>query len=234
MARITRKELKTDKFALEVEQTVTFFEEHRTQVLRIAGIAIVVVLLIVGLSVYRGRQRSAREAELGAAIQIQEAPIGGAAPNAQITFPTQAEKDKAAIKAFADLATKYRGSEEGLIAENYLGSIAADQGRLPDAEKQFKSVADSGNTQLASVAKLSLAQVYEVEGRAKESEAVLRELMDHPTELVSREQAAFVLARQLGKTNPAEAKKLIDPLRTSSNPTISQQAISLSAELAQQ
>ena len=234
MARITRKELKTDKFALEVEQTVDFFEEHRNEVLRYGGIAVVVILLVVGIVMYRSHQRANREQELGAAIQVQEAPVGGAAPGNPIFFPTQAEKDKAAIKAFADIATKYSGSDEGIIAENYLGAIAADQGRLDDAEKRFKSVADSGNKALASVAKLSLADIYAVQGKNKESEAVLRDLMDHPTELVSRDQAAFKLARLLAKSNPAEARKLIDPLRTSSNPTVSQDAISLSAELAQQ
>ena len=32
MARITRKELKADKFALEVEHTVTLFEEHKREI----------------------------------------------------------------------------------------------------------------------------------------------------------------------------------------------------------
>ena len=234
MARITRKELKSDKFALEVGQTVDFFEEHRTEVLRYGGIAVVVILLVAGFFIYSSRQRTAREQALGDAIQIQEAPVGAAPPGATVSFPNQAEKDKAAIKAFADLAVKYSGSEEAIIAENYLGAIAADQGKLPDAEKRFKSVADSGNKQLASVAKLSLAQLYEVQGRSKEAETLLRDLLDHPTEFVSKEQVSFALARLLIKSNPAEARKLIDPLRTSANPTISQEAISLSAELAQQ
>ena len=36
VARITRKELKSDKFALEVEHTVTFFEEHQKELIRYA------------------------------------------------------------------------------------------------------------------------------------------------------------------------------------------------------
>ena len=34
MSRITRKELKTDKFALEVEHTVSLFEQHRQEIIR--------------------------------------------------------------------------------------------------------------------------------------------------------------------------------------------------------
>jgi Flp pilus assembly protein TadD len=234
VARITRKELKTDKFALEVEQTVDFFEEHRTEILRYGGIAAVVALLIVGFFIYRGRQGGTREAQLGAAIEIQEAPVGGAAPGTPIVFATQAEKNQAATKAFTDLAARYPGTTEGIIARNYLGAILTDEGKLSEAETQFKTVADSGNKDLASNAKLSLADLYAVQGRQKDAEAVLRDLIAHPTVFVSKEQATFKLARLLAKSDPAEARKLIDPLRTSSDPGISQQAINFSAELAQQ
>ena len=40
MSRITRKELKTDKFALEIGHTVTFFEEHRQEIIRYGGVAL--------------------------------------------------------------------------------------------------------------------------------------------------------------------------------------------------
>ena len=46
MARITRKELKSDKFALEVGQTVSFFEEHRQEILRYGAIALGVAVLV--------------------------------------------------------------------------------------------------------------------------------------------------------------------------------------------
>ena len=234
MARITRKELKTDKFALEVEQTVTYFEEHRTEVLRYGAVAAAVVLLILGIFVYRNHQRSARQEELATAIQIQEASIGGTSPGTVFSFPTLEEKEKAASKAFAELATKYSGSNEGIIAENYLGAIAVDQGKLDQAEKRYKAVADSGNTKLASLAKFSLAQIYFVQNRNKEGEALLRDLIAHPTEFVSKDQATFALANALAKTNAAEARRLIEPLRTSPDPTVSQDAISLYTQLGSQ
>ena len=47
MARITRKELKTDKFALEVGHTVDFFEEHHTEIVRYGAAALVVIAIVV-------------------------------------------------------------------------------------------------------------------------------------------------------------------------------------------
>lgn len=235
MARITRKDLKTDKFALEVEHTVDFFEEHRREVLRYGAVALAVVLAILALWSWRRHQQAARGEALAQAIQVQEAPLGAAAPQGSpmLTFPTQQAKDQAALKSFGEVASKYSGSDEGLIAEYYLASIAADQGKIQDAEKRFKQVADSGDGKYASLAKLSLAQVYFATGRATQGEQLLRRLMDKPTEFVSKEEAAIALARQLALTRPAEARKLLDPLRTS-RPGVSQVAIQLYSELPPQ
>jgi predicted negative regulator of RcsB-dependent stress response len=71
-----------------------------------------------------------------------------------------------AIRVFAELQTKYSGSAEGEIAQYYLGSIKADQGKLAEAEKLFQEVAQKGDEKYASLAKLSLAQILFADGRA--------------------------------------------------------------------
>ena len=233
MARITRKELKTDKFALEVGHTVDFFEEHQTEIIRYGAIALVVAAIVVGILFYRGHQRSVRQEALAHALDVQQAPIGQPAPGGTTSFPTQAAKDKEATKVFSDMASRYSGTDEGYIAEYYLGSIAADQGNLGEAEKRFASVADSGNKQYASLAKLSLGQVYFAEGKNDQGEKTLRSLMDHPTVFVSKEHAAIALARALAHTKPAEARKLLGPLRAIPGP-ISQTAIQAYSELPPQ
>lgn len=233
MARITRKELKTDKFALEVGHTVDFFEEHRSEVIRYAAAAIAVAAVVVLILVYRNHQHAVRQEALAKAIAVQEAPVGQASPGAPISFPTQDAKDKAAVKAFSELAAKYGGTDEGYIAEYYLGCIAADQGKIGDADKRFSSVADNANAKYASLAKLSLGQLYFAEGKAAQGEQMLRGLMDKPTVFVSKDQAAIVLARLLAPTKPAEARKLLDPLRAKPGP-VSQTAIQAYADLPPQ
>ncbi len=213
MARITRKELKTDKFALEVEHTVTFFEEHRKEIVRYGGIALVVVALVLGWMAYSRHQHAAREAALARAIDVQESPIGPPQPGQNRNFPTQESKDQAAIQAFTQVTQAYPGSAESEIAEYYLGSIRADQGKLAEAEKSYKEVADKGDARYASLARLSLAQIYFADGRDSQGESVLRDLMAHPTAFVSKDEAAISLARYLIAKKPAEARKLLEPLR---------------------
>jgi predicted negative regulator of RcsB-dependent stress response len=230
VARITRKELKADKFALEVEHTVDFFEEHQTEIIRYGAVALAVAAIVVAVMLYRGHLHTVRQEALSHAMEVQQAPVGQAPPGGTISFPTQEAKDKEAIKVFSELASKYSGTDEGYIAEYYLGSIAADQGKLGDAEKRFLSVADSGHKRYASLARLSLGQIYFGEGKADLGEKTLRALMDHPTAFVSKEQAAIVLAKMLAPSKPAEARKLLDPLRAVRGP-VSQTAIQAYSEL---
>jgi hypothetical protein len=43
---------------------------------------------------------------------------------------------------------------------------------------------------------------------------MLRDLIAHPTVFVSSEQATITLARYLANKKPAEARKLLEPLRS--------------------
>jgi predicted negative regulator of RcsB-dependent stress response len=230
VARITRKELKTDKFALEVEHTVTFFEEHQPEIIRYGGIALAVIVVIAGFVIYQRSAHGTREEALAAAIRVQEAPAGGMSATGGLSFPTQEAKDQEATKVFTDLRNKYPSSAEGEIAGYYLGSIKADQGKLAEAEKYFHDVAENGDANYASLAKLSLAQIYFSDGRDTQGETVLRQLIDHPTVFVSSDQATMQLARYLAVKKPAEARKLLEPLRTRPN-AVGQAALTLYAEL---
>jgi len=233
VARITRKELKTDKFALEIGHTVDFFEEHEREIIRYGAAALAVAAIVVLIFVYRNHEHNVRQEALSKALEKQAEPVGQAAPGTADSFPTQDAKDKELNKVFSELAAKYSGTDEGYIAEFNLGCMAADQGKLGEADKLFSAVADGAGKKYASLAKLSLGQLYFAEGKPGPGEQMLRSLMDNPTVFVSKDQAAIVLARMLAPTKPAEARKLLDPLRAKPGP-VSQTAIQAYAELPPQ
>jgi predicted negative regulator of RcsB-dependent stress response len=225
--------LKSDTFAVEIGQTVNLFEQHKQEIVRYGGIAVGVVVILLGYFWYSGRQHSKRQEALARAIQAQEMPVGPVQPgSAQRSFPTQEVKDEVAIKAFSELQTTYSGSNEAQIANYYLGSIKADQGKLAEAEKLYLDVAERADDKYASLAKLALAQIYFADGRNDQGESVLRGLINKPTPFVSKEQATILLARAIAPRKPAEAKQLLDPLRTVPG-AIGSAAISAYAELPQ-
>lgn len=231
MDRLTRKELKRDAFAQEVSHTVEYLSEHRRQFVRYGSVVLILAILGVGYYYYGKRQHAARQRQLTAAMRIQDAPVGpSSGRETALIFPTREEKNKAAIKAFSELAEKHPGTEEGTIARYYLGTIAVDEGRMEDAAKFLKGAADSKYAGYASLAKLALADIYHAQGKTAEGEKLVRSLIEKPTIFVSKAQATIALARILADSKPEEARKLLEPLRTEPG-AASRVALSALAEL---
>jgi predicted negative regulator of RcsB-dependent stress response len=232
--KLTRKELKSDKFALEVQHSVQYVSGHREQMLRWGAPALALVLIVAAVFYYRNYEHAARQEALHQAMRIQNANVGPSQSEYVLAFPTAEARKTAVLKAWRELAGKYPGTDEGKIAEFFLGTNAADDGNLPEAEKHFKASIDSGNGPYASLGKLALAQVYGGEGRVQEGTQLLQSLIDHPTVLVSKETATLALADLLKKTDPQRAKKLVDPLRTSTRSAVSKAAITFDGDLSGQ
>jgi hypothetical protein len=243
--RQTRKNIKTDKFAEEIGHTFSFLTSHSDETKRYAvmGLAVLVVAIgiyyftvpgqFLGFPTYPARQAATREQALADAIKVDEAVINATPQPPRLNFPTQEAKDKARTKAFSDVAVKYHGSQEGAMAGIYIAAEQVDKGNYPGAEKLYQDVADSASADYASLAKLSLAGVYAAEGKNSDAENLIRSLIAHPTTLVSKEQATIQLADMLIPTKPDEAKKLLQPLTTSTRAAISRAAIDEMGKLVQ-
>ena len=234
MDKHTRKELKSDKFALEVQHSVEFVSGHRQQMLLWGGLGVALVLIIVGVFYYRSYQHTARQEALHQAMRIQNSSVGPSQSEYLIAFPTTQARKTAVAKAWGDLAAKYPGTDEGRMAEYFLGTNAADSGDLAGAEKHFKAAIDSSDAAYASMGKLALAQVYAAEGRVKEGADLIQSVIDHPTVLVSKETATLALADLIRTTDLQRAKKLVEPLRTSTRGAVSRAAITLDSDLTHQ
>jgi predicted negative regulator of RcsB-dependent stress response len=232
--KLTRKELKSDKFAQEVQHSVEYVSDHRQQVIRWAGPAVAVALIVIGIFWYRSYQHNVRQEALRSTMLIQNSTVGPSQSEYVVSFPTSDARKTAVVKAWRDLAAKYPGTQEGDIAEFYLGTNAADVGNLPEAAKHFQAAIDSGSGPYASQAKLSLAQVYAAQGKLSDGERLIQSVIDHPTVLVSKDSAILALAALIKTSDPQRAKKLADPLRTSTRGAVSKAAITLGSSLSQQ
>ena len=231
MDRVTRKELKRDKFALEVQHGLEYVTSHRQLMIRWGIIGGVVVLLIVAFFLYRRHESSVRELALENAMKAQLGSVGPAQTEWAVAYPTEADRDKAALKAWTDLANQYPGSNEGMVAEYFLGSRAADAGNIPEAVKHFQKAVDSGSSDYGSLAKLALAQLYGAQGKVADGEKLLQSLIDHPTVMVSKDAATISLGHLIAHTDPARARKLIEPLRGSDRTEVSQAALRALADI---
>ncbi|MCA2966002.1 MAG: tetratricopeptide repeat protein [Acidobacteriota bacterium] len=228
--KVEREQLKHDRFVEEVTHSVEYAVGHKKQVRLYGGIAVGVLLAGFGVWFYLGKQAEARQADLREAILIQDAAVGPGSNPYLKSFPTQAEKETAALKSFSALAAKHGSSEVGAIAKYYQGVIYADQGKYSEAETNFKAAADSGEKDYASLAKYSLAMMYARQNKRDEAEKLLRSLVASPTIFVSKEQAEIELAKLIAPAKPDEAKKLLEPLRSSERSTVSRWAVTAYGE----
>lgn len=233
MDRQTRKDLKTDKFAEDVVDVFGWASAHKNEVVRYGAALIALVLIVVGVLYYNRTQTATREEALAKALRVDEATTGATIEATSLHFDTEADKTKAKMQAFTELSAKYSGTQEGAIADMYLGSYAVDQGNQEEAGRRYKRVVDDGPKVYASLARIALSQIYISEGKLADAEKVLRDAMANPSATVSKEQAQLALGEMLSNSNPTEAHKLLDPLRTSARGTISRAAIVDSSKIAQ-
>lgn len=236
MDKQTREKLKHDKFQEEFTHTVQYLGAHSDMV-RKYGLAVGgIVVVAIAVWAYMGYQRSTREADLRKAAVVLDGFVGDPASNTTggPTFKTQSEKDAAAEKAFLEVAGKYKSSREGLLARFHAATLACDQGKLPDCEAGFKEVINGGDAEIASLARLSLATLYQAQGKGGDAEPLLRQLISNPTALVSKEQAQIALAKALIRTKPQEARLLVESLKDVDRPAVSRAAVGVLGELSQQ
>ncbi len=198
--------IKHDQFVESVGEASEYVSSHRKQVTTYVGIAIVLAALGYGIWWYMGTKQVERQLALGEAMGI-----------AQATTSRTTSEEKKVIDAFSKVSNSYAGSKEGNIALYMLAMLDIERGDSASGEKKLKEVM-GGDKEPASLAKFTMAEILQGQGKSAEAEALLRELVASPTHLMPKEQSTLQLARYIAKSKPEEARKLLEPLRTARSP----------------
>lgn len=235
--KLTHKDVKElakhDVFRERTIETIEYVSEHKGDLYKYIGLGVVVVALIAGFFWYRGHQHSLRQEALQNLLNIYNATVTGggqAPPFAAKTYNTEGEKTQAIRSEFSKFAEANKGTNEGAIAAYYLGVNWAESGNGGEAEKWLTQAGDEGDNDYRSLAKITLAQFYSSQGKEDQALKLIQQVMDHPSAFISKEHATIEKARVLMKSNPAEARKLLEPLRTA-RAAISQVALQLLSNL---
>ena len=191
----TRHALKKDSFAQATASSMSWVSGHRAGVVKwsiTAGIALVVV---VGALVWWSMQTSAVDKALGTALDTYDSQL--AQPGAPVeagTYATAAERSKAANQQFADVASKYGWLPEGTKAHYFAGVTDEELGQNAQAETELKTAAGAWDKNLANLAKLALAGLYQRTQRDQQAIDIYNELTAKPSATVSANVAQLDLA----------------------------------------
>jgi len=222
---------KHDAFQERTMETVDYISHHKSDVMKYIVAGLAAVVLIGGFLWYRSYRHEVRQEKLQALLHIHGATVtaGEAPPFAAKVFKTDAERDAALRSEFPKFIAEYSGSDEAAIASYYLGINLAESGNTADGEKHLKMAIDTGGP-YSALARIALAQVYQMNNRTDDAVKLIDPLIASPTALISKEHATIEKAKLLMKSNPVEARKLLEPLRTS-RAAVSQAAIGLLSEI---
>ena len=220
MRSYTRHQLKQDAFAASTAETISWAVENRSKLVATGVVVVVILALLAGawaFVLYRDQQASA---ELANAIQKYNAPIRPAGTPATPDVPSYGssqERAKVTNAEFTRIADKYKFTQSAQMARYFAGITARDLSDYGMAEKDLDEVAHSRYPEIASLAKLALAAVYQDTNRNLQAVDLYKQLIDHPTLSVGKNSAQLALASLYeAMARPDEAKHIYEQMQKES------------------
>ncbi len=212
----TRHALKQDKLVQATATGLDWFKENRNRALQMLVSAVVVLAaIVVGLVIYNQRSTAA-DLAFGQAMDVYNTPLAqpGQPPvPGATTFSTVTERSKDANQRFVDIAKRYGSLAAGTRARYFAGLTFMEMGQNGNAENALKEVAGGYNSDLAALAKVALASLYQQTGRTSQAVVLYQQLIAKPTSTVPANAAQLQLAALYQTTNPAEAKRIYAQLK---------------------
>jgi tetratricopeptide (TPR) repeat protein len=192
---------------------------------------VVVLALIVAGIVFYTQRATAAAAALGSALDAYSSQL--AQPGQPITkgvFATGADRAKAANQQFVQVANKYGWLPEGAKAHYFAGITYQELGQNGQAETEFKTAANSWDSNLSSLAKFALAGFYHQTGHDGQAIDLYNGLIAKPTTAVPAYTSQLALADvydAAGKTEQAKQiwAKVKDADKTGSAGSIAAQKL---------
>ena len=211
-----RHHLKEDQFAAATMDKLSWAVEHRNPLFVSSGIVVVVLLVLIGGFYYQQNREQQSSVLLGEALQLYSAPIrpaGSPEIPGQQSFTSALDRAKAASNKLVEISEKYGHTDSGSMANYFLGLCAEDMNDNAKAEDYFKKVSDSGNKDLAALAKNALASLYHDTGRDQLAIDLYKQLIEKPTNTVPKPSAQIALADLYEAKDPLQARKIYEEVQ---------------------
>ncbi len=217
MDQQTKAALKQDQFVTTTASGIEWASANRKSVITTVGVLLcaIVVVVIAGI-LWNSRSNAAANA-FGDAMAVYTttiAPKGQPLPPGTKTYPTIADRAKAANPLFKSVADQYGLMKDGKNALYFEGLTYMEMGQTQSAEDTLKKVSGSFDKNLAALGKFALADLYRQTGRDAQAIDLYNELTNKPTDTVPAGQAQLQLADLYsGEGKADQAKKIYAQLK---------------------
>jgi predicted negative regulator of RcsB-dependent stress response len=214
---ISRKELKKDEIRETLSHGAEAIASHQRDIWSYGSLALLVVIAVFGWRLYTQNQTAKGSAALADAMKVYQARIRTAAEPAQpdeITYVDEKNKYSDATKKFTDVANKYSRTRPGQLARYYAALSLEKLARYDEAEKDLQALESSRDESLSALARFKLAQVYDEAGKGAQAVQLYEQLTNKPTLFVPKPVVLLALADHYSSSDPAQAAKLYNQVKT--------------------
>ncbi len=210
MAKLTRKQLRKDRFVEEVGEAVGFFTTHRNSLIG-ATVAILAAIL-GGIGFYHYRQEQGKQARLAlqeaignyyGEVSLNEVP-------GRITFATSIEKEMKIEESLNKVVEGYAGRFEGEVAHLHLALYELRDGDPEEGKRMLEVLIDDTSDEASGMARKALADQLQREGKNEEAIKYYQYLIDNPSDMLPRERVElFGMYDALAATDEQKALELV-------------------------
>lgn len=193
--KLTRRDMKRNELVETMERTVGYVSLHRRGVIQASIAGGVLVLLVAGFFAVRAYRENQAGKELSAGLAALDTPIAGqpaaaGGPPAPKTYPSAAERDKAA-ETHLRKAAGIGGTAPGRAA----AMILAARSTAPDAAATLERLAREGKAEVAASAELDAARLLAAQGKKTEAIERLKRAIESPASAAPKDALLFALGQ---------------------------------------
>lgn len=217
---ISRKDLKKDEFAESFAHGAEAVRSHQQLATTVIAIILVIVVAVLGWRWYTQRETTQASAALDDAMKVYQAPVRTAAepppvdPTA-LSYTDEKNKWTDAAKKFDAVAGSFGRTRPGIEARYYEATCYEHLQQYDLADRDLTMVENSGDAELAALAKYQHAGLYALQNKAPQAIAVYNELLKNNTSVLVPKPILMLSLADLYKTsNPAEATKLLNQVKS--------------------
>lgn len=214
--------MKRDALVDSAQSALGWLEDHKSEAILFTIVLIAVIAIGVGSILFYQHRQDEASIGFGAAMDIYSAPVAQPGQPAQPgvrTYPTTAARAQAANAQFVKVADSFGSTDAGKNALYFAGLTYMEMGKTAQAESTLKKAARHGDKNLAALADVALANVYEQSGRSSDAVQMLQKVAAHPTTTVPAGEAKLQLASIFEAINPAQAKEIYAQLKDKDSKT---------------
>lgn len=214
---ISRQELKTDSVQEALSHGAEAVLSHKKGLILAIVIAAIIAGGIFGWRFYSQRQSVKAEAEFNDALAIYEAPVVAAGlppqPN-EVAYSDTGKKLQDALAKFAIVIKEYPGTRSGQLSKYYSALCEQRLGKSTQAIADLSEIENGSNHDFAAMARFELAQIYDQTGKSEQAIQLYNGLLSNPSVLVPKPIVLLALAGHYRQSNPAQAIKLYNQIKT--------------------